>query len=71
MITDGKGHNPTYTKEAVALKGAMQAEIKEHALDGMLENEEFCKEFLEKHNWDKITEQDTEVWNKIFDFLEK
>ena len=71
LIVENKGHNPNYTENAVTLKRAMQAEIKEHMLDGMLEDEEFCKEFLEKHDWDKITEQDNEVWNKIFDFLER
>ena len=71
LIVDGKGHNPTYTKNGVGLKKIMQAEVKEHALDGKFEDMEFCKEFLKKHDWDKITEQDTELWERIFAFLEK
>ena len=71
LITEEKGHNPNYTKEAVRLKKIMQNEIKEHAFDGMLADEAFCKEFLNSHDWEKITEQDNEVWGKIFEFLEK
>ena len=71
LIVDGKGHNPTYTENGVKLKKIMQAELKEHALDGKFEDEEFCKEFLARHDWDKITEQDSSLWNKIFEFLEK
>ena len=62
-----KGHNPNYTYEAVKLlaeyTGAVHNAIKMSPSD----KERFRASF----DWDKMTEQDEAVWQKIEEFLKK
>lgn len=68
-LTD-RGHNPNYTAEAVKYKAeffkAHKKRIKKN-----LHKDESHKAFLSSYDWHKITEQDTELWNKIYEFLDK
>ncbi len=67
ILTQGKGHNPNYTKEAVALLSDLGEKLKTaQALKTSDEKQSFKNSF----DWQKITEQDEALWNKIFAFLE-
>jgi len=70
LSVDGKGHNPNFTEAAVKYKNeffsALQRKIKKKELD----TEEKRKAFVDSFDWRRMTEQDGELWNKIFDFLE-
>ena len=39
--------------------------------DGLLETDEEKANFVSSYDWYKMTEQDEELWEKIFTFLEK
>ena len=69
MLEENKGHNPNYTVGAVKLL-ANFSKARTKALKKKLTKEE--KElFVSSFDWNKITEQDDEVWNKIFAHLNK
>ncbi|MBO5702239.1 MAG: alpha/beta fold hydrolase [Clostridia bacterium] len=63
-------HNPNYTDAAVAeltkMSKAMTEGIKKKAFD----TPEAVDAFRTSWDWNKITEQDEDLWNKIFDFIE-
>ncbi len=63
----GKGHNPTYTAEACKLLGELYAELKKQKPT----TDDEKKKFRASFDWDKMTEQDTELWDKIISFLKK
>ena len=71
MLLNGKGHNPNYTTEAVAYKDAFFKEHKRLTKKGLLENDEQKSLFVDFYDWNAMTEQDPDVWEKIFKFLEK
>lgn len=62
-----KGHNPHYTRNAVALLAEYsQALVKA----GDFTDEEEKQKFRNSFDWDGMTEQDPLVWKVIFDFFE-
>ncbi len=69
-LVEGRLHNPNYSKNAVAelakMSKAMTDGLKKNAFD----TPEAVNEFRNSWDWEKITEQDEELWNKIFDFIE-
>ncbi len=69
LLVSGKGHNPNYTDTAVTAIGILAQRTKSEAkkLKTPAEKEEFKNSF----DWDTMTEQDDEVWEKITDFLKK
>lgn len=71
LLVDKKRHNPNYTQEAVKLLQEYlkikETLVKEGALTTLEEIEEFNNSF----DWWKITEQDMEIWSKIFEVLSK
>lgn len=71
LLCEGKGHNPNYTQEAVKLLGEF-ADAKRRAIEkGALQTAEQKENFKNSFDWDKITEQDEKVWEKIFETLDK
>lgn len=70
MAVSGKNHNPNYTLEAVGLMEdffkELSAKIKKKAFTTAKDKESFKNSF----DWWKITEQDEEVWEKIYSHLE-
>lgn len=66
-----KRHNPTYTDEAVEYKKAFSEELSKRRKKGKLSTEEEKAKFRSSFDWMRMTEQDSDVWNKIFEFLEK
>ncbi len=71
LLVDGKGHNPNYTREAVKLLGEYSAAKGKAVKKNLLQTKEQKEEFKNSFNWDKITEQDEKVWEKIFEALAK
>ncbi len=65
ILESEKGHNPNYTREAVKYLAEYSA-VAAKAVDmSPSEKEEFRNSF----DWDKMTEQDENVWAKIHNFL--
>ena len=62
-------HNPTYTKAAVKAKQDFQARLKRAQKKNKLTTTEECEAFVTSLDWYKITEQNDEVWSKIYEFL--
>ena len=71
LALDGKGHNPNYTAEAVKLLADFSKSLRQKNKKKELTTPEKKAEFVASFDWYKITEQDADVWNKIFEFLEK
>ncbi len=65
-----KGHNPNYTEDAVKYKDEFFADLKKRSKKGTLATEEQRAAFVDSYDFERMTEQDPEIWDKIFDFLE-
>lgn len=70
VTVDKRGHNPNYTENAVKLLSRYYSEKKKLSSRGKLKTKEQKNEFLSHHDFLAMTEQDTVVWNKVFDFIE-
>lgn len=71
LLVESKGHNPNYTQEAVKLLGEF-ADAESRAIENdALQTAEQKENFKNSFDWDKITEQDQKVWEKIFETLNK
>lgn len=70
LLVHGKGHNPNYTAEAVAYKDKFFADLKARRKRGELSTDEQKKSFVASYDWHKMTEQDDNLWQKIFDHLD-
>ena len=64
-------HNPTYTESAIKEKENFFKELKIAQKKKTLTSLKACEEFKNKFDWYKITEQNEDVWAKIFEFLDK
>ena len=71
VLLNGKGHDPHYTVSATAYKQEFYAERGRLRKKGLLENDEQKSLLLDFYDWYSMTEQDEEVWEKIFKFLDK
>ena len=71
MLVQGKGHNPNYTADAVRYKDAFFAELQKKRKKGQLVTVEQKDAFVASCDWHRMTAQDTEVWAKVFDALDK
>lgn len=71
LLVESKGHNPNYTQEAVKLLGEYSAAKGKAVKKKLLQTKEQKEEFKNSFDWDKITEQDQKVWEKIFETLNK
>ena len=70
LTLEGKKHNPTYTDDAVSYKDEFFAELTAARKKKMLSTPEARAEFRARFDFDRMTVQDMDVWNKIFAFLE-
>ncbi len=64
-----KKHNPTYTVDAVNYKSDFFKAYSKRVKRGKNKNKEEHKAFLMSYDWQRMTEQDEDVWSKILDFL--
>ena len=71
LTVDKKNHHPQYTEEAVAYKAKFNKELSKRIKRGTLSTDAEKAEFIKMYDWRKMNEQDTELWDKVFEFLEK
>ena len=69
-LTNGKFHNPNYTEKSVRYKDEYVATLTKKLKNKELETEQQKKAFVAAYDWWAMTEQDMDVWNKIFEFIE-
>jgi len=70
LVTEGKGHNPSYTRDAVQYKDAFFAQFQKAVKKKKLETEPQQKAFMDQFDWWRMTEQDDAVWAEILKTLE-
>ncbi len=70
LLLDGKKHNPNYSDEAVALLTEMTSELQKGLKKKAFKTPEAVERFRGSWDWMKMTEQDKNIWNRIFDFIE-
>ena len=70
-LMDGKAHSPNYTADAVKYKDAFFVTLTEKLKNKQLETPQQKAEFVAGYDWWAMTAQDMDVWNKIFEFIEK
>ena len=70
VLVDKKRHNPNYTIKAVRLLDSYVKQRNKMLKKGLL-NKDNNLEFLSQFDWHMITEQDMDVWNLVFDTLNK
>lgn len=71
ILTEGKFHNPNYTQSAVRYKDEFFAALTKKLKNRELETDAQKQAFTSAYDWWKMTQQDTELWNRIFEFLEE
>ncbi|MBO7196760.1 MAG: alpha/beta fold hydrolase [Clostridia bacterium] len=71
MLVSGSGHSPHYTSYAFAYKEDFFKELKRQRKLGCLETSEQKEAFVDIFDWYAMTEQDEDLWEKIFKFLDK
>lgn len=69
LLVSGKGHNPSYTADAVKYLGEYAAAVRKKAKKKELETEKQRAEFVASFDRDRMTAQDETVWNEIFKTL--
>lgn len=71
LALDGKDHHPHYTCEAVRLRNEYNAALREKRKKKELTERCELEAFAKSYDWWEMTEQDEDVWQRIFEFLEK
>ena len=66
----GRDHNPNYTEEALKYKEKFFNEHKKAERRLKRGGVEAQREFAKRYDFDKMTEQDSKLWEKIYSFLE-
>ena len=67
---EGKVHHPQYTSEAVKYKLAYAKDRRQRQKSGRLDTDEAKQAFVNGYDFHKMHEQDMELWQRIFEFLE-
>lgn len=67
LLVEGKGHNPNYTADAVKYLGEF---VKARAKLSKKSTAEEKAKFVASFDFDRMTAQDADVWEKIFDTLD-
>ena len=70
VTVEGGKHNPNYTPKALEEKYKFQSEMQRLLKEGRLTTDEEHKAFKERFDWYQITEQNMEIWDKIYKFLD-
>lgn len=71
LSVTGKNHNPNYTDTGVKLLNEFFTERSKLLKKNQLTTEVEKKNFLNRYDWNKMTEQDPLIWDKIFKNLDK
>lgn len=70
VSVDNKSHDPFYTERAVKLENEKLAKQEALKKKGKLSTREEQDAFRESFDWNAMSEEDMDVWQQIFDFLE-
>ena len=71
LALDGKKHHPHYTTNAVNMRSKYNSALKKKRKKKELVERRELESFAASYDWWKMTEQDEDVWQRIFEFLEK
>ena len=66
-----KNHNPNYTLEAVEYKDDFFFEYRKAMKRNIFKTTEEKHAFRDKFDWNRMTQQDEDIWNIIFETLDK
>lgn len=69
LLVQNKGHNPSYTVDAVAYKDAFFKAFTKAVKKKQLTTPEQRKEFMARYDWERMTTQDEAVWEQIIAHL--
>ncbi|MBQ8439095.1 MAG: alpha/beta fold hydrolase [Clostridia bacterium] len=69
LKVNGKRHNPNYTVDAVQYKDRFFATYQKALKKKALSTDAEKQAFIDGFDWKRMTEQDMEIWNTIFEFL--
>lgn len=69
LLVDNKKHNPNYTVSAIKYKDCFFKDYVDNLKKNRLVSLSQKEEFKNKYNWNKMTEQDDNIWNIILNFL--
>ena len=69
LVTERKGHNPSYTCDAVRYKDDFFAQFQKLVNKKKLQTPQQQKPFMSSFDWMRMTEQDDAVWNAIISHL--
>ena len=70
LLVQGKGHNPSYTADAVAYKDAFFADFSKAVKKKQLVTPQQQAEFMARYDWRRMTAQDEAVWEQIIGHLQ-
>lgn len=70
-VTENKGHNPSYTCDAVRYKDDFFARFQKAVKKKKLETKAQREAFMSAFDWMRMTEQDENVWNVIISHLKE
>ena len=71
LLTEGKGHNPSYTVDAVRYKDEFFAQFQKAVRKKKLETPQQQKAFMDAYDWYRMTAQDEAVWKVILEHLKQ
>ena len=66
-----KNHNPNYTLDAVEYKDDFFFEYRKAMKRNIYKTTEEKHTFRDKFDWDRMTQQDEDIWKIIFETLDK
>lgn len=66
VLEKNKSHNPNYTEDAVKYLNEYTLDLTRKLKKGLLCTEKAKKDFIASYDWNRMTAQDENVWNKIF-----
>lgn len=69
LLTENKGHNPSYTCDAVHYKDGFFRQFRKLQKKKKLETPQQQKTFMDTFDWWRMTEQDETVWAQILQTL--
>ena len=70
LTVNHKGHNPNYTKEAVEYLADFLKTLKKMRKKGQLGSTQARSFLMSAYDWNRMSEQDMLVWERIFGLLD-
>ncbi len=70
LLVHGRGHNATYTHDAVKYKNTFFAQLEKRQKKDSLRTDAQKLAFMGQFDWNRMTQQDDTVWDTILETLE-